>query len=166
MINEDSVRQFCCDDLSNIENYDLAISDTTQTWHCHHRAEILPCGIFSMDTLKKFGLYYNRPAAELVFLTRFKHLRLHNKGKKLSDETRRKVSEAKKGKPRSEETKRKMSEAHKGKKRGPLSEEIKRKISEANKRKKRGSFSEETKRRMSESMKAYWARRREMLDLA
>ena len=45
---------------------------------------------------------------------------------KLSEETKRKMSEAKKGKL-SEETKRKMSEAKKGK----LSEETKRKMSEA-----------------------------------
>ena len=47
-----------------------------------------------------------------------------------SEETKRKMSEAKKGKPKSEETKRKMSEAKKGK---PRSEETKRKLSEASK---------------------------------
>jgi hypothetical protein len=59
-------------------------------------------------------------------------------GKKLSEETKRKISEIKKGKngfKLSEETKRKISEANKGKtrkgvKRGPMSEEQKKKISD------------------------------------
>ncbi len=71
------------------------------------------------------------------------------KGKKLSDETRKKMS-----KPKTEETKRKMSEARKGEKNHnygkPLSEETKRKISEANKGKIRP---EETKRKISEANK-------------
>jgi hypothetical protein len=70
-----------------------------------------------------------------------------------SDETRRKISEAKKGntnmlgKILSEETKRKLSEAQKGKIR---SEEHKRNISEAKKGK---TLSEETRKRMSEAKK-------------
>lgn len=70
------------------------------------------------------------------------------KGRQFSEETRRKLSEAKKGKGMqfSEETKRKMSEAKKGKYR---SEEIKRKISEANKGR---HHSEETKRKLSKSV--------------
>ena len=49
-------------------------------------------------------------------------------GKHLSEETRRKMSEARKGKHLSEETRRKLSEVRKGK---HLSEETRRKISEA-----------------------------------
>ena len=70
-----------------------------------------------------------------------------NKGKKFSEETKRKMSEAKKGRPRSEETKKKLSEVHKGKK---LSEEWKMKISEAGKGRPR---SEETKKKISETLK-------------
>lgn len=51
-----------------------------------------------------------------------------NFGKPLSEETRRKISEAHKGKKRSDEFKRKISEVHKGRKH---SENSKRKISEA-----------------------------------
>lgn len=136
-------------------------------WHCHHRAEILPCGIFSRDTLKKFGLYFNRQASELIFLTHSEHMRNHNFGKHLSEDTKRKLSEAHKGKTLSEEHRRKMSEVRKGEK-NPLfgkkhSKEVKRKISEAMKGR---VFSEETRRKLSEATKAYWARRREMLDLA
>jgi len=42
------------------------------------------------------------------------HIRDHQKGKLVSEETRRKRSEANKGKKRSEETKRKIGEAKKG----------------------------------------------------
>ena len=80
MINEYYAKKFCCEDLSLIENYDKAISDTTQTLDCHHRAEILSCGRFSVSDLKKFELYFNRPASELIFLTRSEHRRLHLKG--------------------------------------------------------------------------------------
>ena len=57
--------------------------------------------------------------------------------KNVSEETKRKLSEAKKGNAyslgikRSEETKRKMSEALKGKKRKPYTEAARRNISEA-----------------------------------
>lgn len=80
MINEKYAKKFCCDDISLIENYDMAVTDTTQTWDCHHRGEILPCGRFSRDDLKKFGLYFNRPATELIFLTPTAHRQLHKKG--------------------------------------------------------------------------------------
>ncbi len=66
-------------------------------------------------------------------------------GHKISEETKRKISEANKGKKRSEETKRKMSLSKQN-----MSEETKRKMSEANKGKKR---SEETKRKMSKAKK-------------
>ena len=37
MICEHYARKFCCEDISLIENYALAVADTTQTWDCHHR---------------------------------------------------------------------------------------------------------------------------------
>lgn len=80
MISERYARKFCCEDLSLIENYDKAIADQTQTWDCHHRGEILPCGRFKAKHLKKFNLYYNRPANELIFLTYAEHTILHRKG--------------------------------------------------------------------------------------
>ena len=56
----------------------------------------------------------NNSLSNLVYLTHSEHSKIHNKiGKKLSDETKRKLSEAKKN--ISDETKKKMSEAHKGK---------------------------------------------------
>lgn len=84
MICEETAKNYCCEDLSLIENYDKAIADTTQTWCCHHRGEILPCGRFSRDDLKKFGLYFYRPASELIFMKKFNHFSLHRKGVPLS----------------------------------------------------------------------------------
>ena len=125
MINERCAKSYCSEDLSLIENYALAIADTTQTWDCHHRGEILPCGRFSVSDLKKFELYFNRPASELIFLTHSEHRRLHLKGVPtgpMSEDHKKAISDAKKGVPRldlkgipkSEAHKKAMSEALRG----------------------------------------------------
>ena len=75
---------------------------------------------------------------------REKGYNVSNGGDTISEETRRKLSEAQKGKTHSEETKKKLSEAHKGK---THSEETRRKISEIQKGK---TLSEETKKKLSE----------------
>ena len=111
MIGRNEISRYCCEDPALIENYAEAIADTAQIWDCHHRAEILPCGIFSAEDLKRHGLYWNRPASELVFIKHSEHLRLHKLKHSVSEETRRKISETLRGKPKSEETRRKMSEA-------------------------------------------------------
>ena len=77
MINLKNVKKFCKDDFSLIENYDKAIADNTQTWVCHHRRET----IYSAKELIEIGEYYNRPACELIFLTKTEHRRLHTIGK-------------------------------------------------------------------------------------
>lgn len=79
MIHFENVESYCNGDITKIENYDKAIADTTQTWCCHHRGEILPCGRFSRRQLRKFGLYYNRPPEELIFVTRGEHQKMHHK---------------------------------------------------------------------------------------
>ena len=117
MINEKYAKSFCCEELSLIENYDIAVADTTQTWDCHHRGEILPCGRFSVDDLKKFGLYFNRPAAELIFLTPSAHLQLHMKGV---------PKPYLKGVPKSEAHKKAISDSLKG---HSVSEECRAKLS-------------------------------------
>ena len=122
MINEYYAKKFCCEDLSLIENYYKAIADATQTWHCHHRGEVLPCGRFSVSDLKKFGLYFNRPASELIFLTHSEHRSLHLKGVPLSEDHKKAISDSLKGVhrpdlkgiPRSEATKKAISDAMKG----------------------------------------------------
>ena len=142
MINENYAKAFCKDDISLIENYDKAIADTAQVWHCHHRRET----IFSKSDLIEIGEYYNRPACELIFLTPLEHHRLHHLGKPLSAETRKKISEANKGKHLSAETCKKIAEARKGK---PLSAETRQKMSEA----KNGKhLSAETRKKLSEAL--------------
>ena len=133
MINLKNVKKFCKDDFSLIENYDKAIADKTQVWDCHHRRET----IYSAKELIEIGEYYNRPACELILLTKSEHTRLHHLGKHHSEETRKKISESKNGennywfgKHHSEETRKKISEAHKGKNH---SDETRKKMSEAHK---------------------------------
>ena len=112
MINEYCVKAYCSEDISLIENYALAVADTTQTWDCHHRGEVLPCGRFSPNDLNKFGLYFNRPAAELIFLTPAEHNSLHFKGVPLSEDHKKAIGKAKKGIQLSEATKKAVGEAN------------------------------------------------------
>lgn len=116
MINEKYAKKFCKEDISKIENYDKAVNDTTQTWHCHHRDEVkfLPSGmtvLCSRQDLIENDRYYNCPANELIFLTKSEHRKLHGKYK--TTDHRRKIGEANKNKKLSEETRRKMSESKK-----------------------------------------------------
>ena len=154
MINLKNVKKFCKDDISLIENYDKAIADTTQVWHCHHRRET----IFSKPDLIEIGEYYNRPACELIFLTPNEHHRLHHLGKHPSEESRKKISEAKKGKHLSEDTRKKLSESLNGEN-NPMfgkhhSEDTRKKMSEATKGK---HLSEETRTKLSEAIKCkHW----------
>lgn len=115
-----------CKNYQDIENYQKALADNFKGWEVHHRLETHTSDgerrlvDISMEELKALGMYYNRPAAELIFLTRAEH-NAFNKGKHQSEETKRKKSEARKGKPgtfkgkhHSEEHKKKVSEAMKG----------------------------------------------------
>ena len=154
MIYLKNVKKFCKDDISLIENYDKAIADKTQVWDCHHRKE----SQYSAGELVDIGEYYNRPACELIFLTKSEHTRLHHLGKHHSAETRQKISESLSseknplfGKHHSAEARKKMSEAHKGKNH---SDETRQKIAEAHKHK---HHSEETRKKMGEARKGkHW----------
>lgn len=104
MICEVNVRKFCNEDIDKIENYDKAITDSSKTWHCHHRDEIrtLPSGITvirSMQDLKDTGRYYDCPANELIFLTPSEHQKIHHDdtihplyGKTRSDDEKKKIA--------------------------------------------------------------------------
>ena len=99
MINEKKAKMYCCDDLSLIENYVDAVN-SSEKYHCHHRKEDEG---FSRDELKNMGMYFKRPAEELIFLTEKEHRILHSKGKhyalgkKLSEVTRSRMSESRIG---------------------------------------------------------------------
>lgn len=143
MLSVENARTYCSESIQNIENYEKALNDDTQKWVCHHRLEMC----FTQKFLKEIGLYYKRPADELIFIKSCEHngnskihkylrtsefkSRISKGGKRLkSDETKKRMSEARKkywqehpeqrkllnrGRRLSEETKRKISEAHKGK---------------------------------------------------
>ena len=111
---------------------------------------------------------YNNPKDRPYSLERGESL----KGRKLSDEVRRKLSEAHKGKPTwnkgipcSEETKRKLKGKPAWNKGIPHSEETKRKLSEALKGKpssmKGKHLSEEVRRKISEARRLYWQKKKE-----
>ena len=129
-----------CKNYQDIENYQKALADNFKGWECHHRLEThTPDGIrrdvdISHKELKALRMYYNRPASELIFLTVKEH-NAFKKGRRHSEETKKKMSEAKKN--MSEETKKKISEANIGEK-NPMygkhhTDEAKKKNSEAHK---------------------------------
>ena len=128
-----------CKDYENIENYEAAKKDNFVGWCCHHRLETHTSDgerravDITASELKALGTYWNRPAEELIFLTRRVHAILHQKGKHRSEETINKISEANKGKHLSEETKKKISEGQIGEKNHnygkPKSNETKNKLS-------------------------------------
>ncbi len=107
-----------------IENYEQAVADTTQVWECHHRLQTHTSDgerrlvDITAKELKALDMYYNRPAEELIFLTKEEHGSLHhkgktpwNKGKHLSEKTRKKLS----NRPFSEEWKNNISKSKGGK---------------------------------------------------
>ena len=124
--------KFCSDPLDKIEHYEEALAEGFKGWCIHHRLEIQQDKRVSRQELKSNGLYFNRPASELVFMKVGEHHSLHNKGNNHSEEHRQKLSAALKGKHYTEKTRRKMSEAHKGK---TISDETRLKMSEAHKSK-------------------------------
>ena len=80
MISKSNAEKYCAEDISLIENYKDAINDKFYKWHCHHRLEIQEDGqTYSVRQLKEKGLYYNRPASELIFLSPDEHFQLHMK---------------------------------------------------------------------------------------
>lgn len=94
MIKEKNAKKYCCEDISLIENYNKAVN-SIETWHCHHRKEIELNK--KAQELININLYYNRPADELIFLTKSEHMKLHSINRQYSDETRRKMGESRKG---------------------------------------------------------------------
>lgn len=79
MINTYKAKSYCSEDISLIENYHEAIADQTKMWDIHHRRECDSEGrtLFTHKQLIDMGLYLNRPAAELIFVTKSMHQKLH-----------------------------------------------------------------------------------------
>ena len=122
MINFENAKNFCNEDISKIENYDKAINDTTQTWHCHHRLEVTKSFICSRALLKEINMYFHRPADELIFLTLAEHTRIHFKNIPMKESQKENISKSSigkkptfKGKHHSKETKDRISKSEKGK---------------------------------------------------
>ena len=132
------VFEYYCDDIESVENYEKAKADDFKGWEVHHRLETHNSDgerrivDISHKELKALDMYWHRPSSELIFLTVSDHNTLHHKGKRLSDETKKKISKASKGKPKSEEHVKKVAEANKGKHR---TEEQKIKLDQLHKEK-------------------------------
>ena len=79
MISERIARLVCSEDVSLIENYKQAIADEEKMWDIHHRRECDENGqtLFTGKQLIDMGLYFKRPAAELIYVTRSMHNKLH-----------------------------------------------------------------------------------------
>ena len=79
MLNEKMAKRYCSDEISLIENYREAIADEKKMWDIHHRRESDENGrtLFTHKQLKEIGLYFKRPASELIFVTRAMHWKLH-----------------------------------------------------------------------------------------
>ena len=79
MINEKCAKGYCSEDISLIENYHQAIADEERMWDIHHRRECDENGrtLFTKKQLIEMGLYFKRPASELIFVTRSMHNKLH-----------------------------------------------------------------------------------------
>ena len=154
-------KSYCTEPLDKIEHYEKALAENFKGWCIHHRLEIQQDKRVSAKVLKDNGLYFHRPASELIFMRFGEHATLHMTGKHHSAETRKKMSESKKGenhpffgKHHSAETSLKISAANKGKHR---SAETCKKIAESKKGENNPLFgkhhSEDARQKMSEAHK-------------
>ena len=115
-------KNYCSEPLDKIEHYEEALAEGFKGWCIHHMLEIQPDGTrVSAKELIDQGLYFGRPASELIFMRFGEHSALHNKGennplfgKCHSEETCQKMSKSRKGKHHSAETRHKMSESLSG----------------------------------------------------
>lgn len=90
---------YCREPLENIEGWSEMLNDTSgQRWQLHHRDETQGDVRVSVSELKRRGEYLNLPASKLIFMTEHEHKKIHNIGKTLSAEHKKKMSESHKGK--------------------------------------------------------------------
>lgn len=115
MINIKFAKRCCSEDISHIENYEQAKNDPRKySWVLHHRLEIGYGYEITEGEMIKMGLYYHRPACELIFMPYGEHSTLHNNfkiilgthkgsfkdGYQPTEETKNKIRNKVKGKPR------------------------------------------------------------------
>lgn len=110
--------RYCKEDISNIENYELAKADNFKGWVIHHRDEIrmLPSGMIairSREDLIDDDRYFNCPANELIYMTNFEHQKLHSENR--TSDTINKIANGHRNKKASYATRLKMSKTRKGK---------------------------------------------------
>ena len=73
--------------VSDIENYELAAKDDFQDWVIHHRLETRGFG-YTSEELISLGLYFKRPASELIYLKTTVHSQLHADYRKTAKQIR------------------------------------------------------------------------------
>lgn len=127
---------YCCEPVDQIEGY-IPEEKRTTKMVIHHRLEshdesgTLRTRFLSMQQLKDAGLYYNRPASELIWMTESAHKSLHqedlsykenlqkmskkNIGRKMSDTQKNTLREKAIGRKHTAETKAKLREINIGK---------------------------------------------------
>ncbi|MBR4792610.1 MAG: hypothetical protein IK038_02985 [Bacteroidaceae bacterium] len=120
------LHKYCCEDPTTIENFTEA-SSNLRIWDCHHRLEDQG---FTKQQLIDKGLYWKRPANELILLLHSKHTTHHILGEKnpnysrvFSEEHRKRISESHKGvknqnygKPHGDAWNRKIGDSQRGEK--------------------------------------------------
>ena len=156
--------RICCDDITTIENYNKMINDNSNNWVLHHKLEI------DLNKTRKelieMNLYYNRPASELIFVTRSEHNIIHYKNKPRTEEQKLYIKQkTKEAMWKPEIRKKHLANCLRGEDnpmygKSPLDsmtedaiKEWRLHISESRKGKSTGPQSEETKRKRSEKMK-------------
>ena len=152
-----NLKSYCSEPLELVENYKQAEADDFEGWCIHHRLEIQQDKRVSVKELIDQGLYFGRPASELIFMRFREHVTLHMTGNHHLAETLQKMSEAQKGKHHSAEARKKMSESHKGK---HQTQEHCQKIATAMKGENNPFFgkhhTEESRKKMSMSLKGFY----------
>jgi hypothetical protein len=121
-----------------------------------------------MKSINKRQQRYSTPITSRVFernrIEHSKFIGAINKGKKLSKETKQKISISLKGKNLGkscpEHQKQRLRELNTGKKCAPFSQEHKEKLSMAAKQRIRKPYTEEQKQKMSESISEWWKSRK------
>ena len=151
--NEQSARLYKAMSKHGIENFDFRIID-------EHEDEAYALKVLEpmwIARMKEEGVHlYNMTSGGdgipgyTHSTETIKKISDSNKGRKLTDDQRRLLSEINTGVKHSEESRKKISEAIKGKQKPPRSEEHKRKLSEAAKARR---MSDERRAKLSQSMK-------------